>query len=184
MCRMEASDQEQQAWHELSVSNVHLAPSQTSNAHERGNALKLCPSPLLLNFVAICSCGMTRAPTCPKMSSESPKRSAKGAGSIVVTASSYLGGGTYLLRIELISQLCRSASLQGTTCRSSPNLLHKRVIPDHQWEQNLLRFLHVPVPDPPLDLILLVLEVSPPSRLQESQLWMFSLVDERLGMLP
>ena len=42
--------------------------------------------------------------TCPKMSSELPKRSAKGAGSIVVTASSYLGGGTYLLQAELVAR--------------------------------------------------------------------------------
>jgi len=39
-----------------------------------------------------------RGHTCPKISSESPKRSAKGAGSSVVFASSYLGGGIYLLQ--------------------------------------------------------------------------------------
>ena len=44
-------------------------------------------------------------------------------------------------------------------------VLHERVALDHQWEKDLLRLLHVPVPDPPLDLILLVLKVSPPSRL-------------------
>lgn len=49
--------------------------------------------------------------------------------------------------------------------------------------ENSLGLLHVPVPYPPLDLVLLVLKVSPPSRLHIPSKVSVSLGRNRLGVL-